>query len=362
MSWFSMVAELGINIKPYVQGLFRARSEAKMFGREVAGELKNHLAGAFGVAAILEFTKKTVEFGSAINDLADRLEVSTKGLQEWNYAASQNGAKAEDVVMFFEHIAAAREKALTDDDAAIESFKRLGVAFEDLRKLRTEDIGKKIAEGVRGGDIQKLTGDLREIGGKSATRLVPAFKQGISEAADEANRLGLVMGNSVVAALDRAGDSADRLKKSLMTTAAPALGTLFTRMTQTMELFKAFGANGNWTKLFQTGGGYEFIKFLNSKQAQDIVAANETPTGKELPKSSFDYRPPSVKPKFDNELLGKQVGRLNVDNLAQVGGFIGRAASVNQVVDVARQQLLVQKKIAENTEPSKGGKDTYSYK
>lgn len=39
MSWLRMVAELGLNINPFVQGLLKARTEASAFGNSVGKKL-----------------------------------------------------------------------------------------------------------------------------------------------------------------------------------------------------------------------------------------------------------------------------------------------------------------------------------
>lgn len=351
MSWLSLMAQLGININPYVQGLMRAKGEASKFGNDVGKNLKNSLAGAFGAAAILGFARKTMEFGGQITDLAARLDVSTTALQEWNYAASQNGATADDVTSFFEKLAVAQGNALEGNTEALSSFNRLGVSLKELQSLRAEEIGKKIADTVRTGDIQKVIGDLRDVGGKSATALVAAFKGGLSEAAAEAHELGLIIDKEMIAKMDQLGDRADQLTKNLMGPMATLLGWINAAVSNITKTFQLLGAYSTHWKGFLKGGfDMTFTDFLGTQDAQQIVNAGEGAPGKtEQPRELRKFTPKAKKTKFENDLLGKEVGRLGVDSLAQVGGFLGGAARVNPVVDIARQQLKVQQEIARNT-------------
>jgi hypothetical protein len=353
MSWLKLIAELGININPYVQGLFRARGEAQKFGKDVGKTLSNSLAGAFGVAAVTGLARKTMELGGSLTDLKQRLDVGTTALQEWHYAATQNGAAAEDVTSFFEKIADAQTNALRGNEESLASFQRLGVSLEDLKKLRTDEIAKKIAETVRGGDVQKLTADLKDIGGKSATKLVAAFKGGITEAAAEAHALGQIIEEDLIKQMDDLGDRSDQVLKNLMGPMATMLGWLnkgFTSMTQFFQLLGAYSVQWDWKKF---RFNMSFSEFAGTQEAQAIVKEQNKP---ELPtvRSPGTFTEKAEKAKKETFDKAKEVGRLSADAMASVGGFIGRAGGGNPLLDVARQQLLEQRLIAKNTNP--GGK------
>jgi hypothetical protein len=357
MGFLSLIAQLGININPYVQGLFKARHHAQEFGRDVVGDLKRELAGFFTVGAIYEWGKKTIEFGSQMNDLAERLGTTTTKMQEWNYAAEQNGATSEHVTKFFEDLSVAQTKALDGNEDTIEAFKRLGVSIRNLQTMRTDEIGRKIAETVRHGDVQKLAADLREVGGKGARALITAFKEGIDEAGSDAHRLGLIIEENVIKSLDEAGDAVDRLKRKMVTLSAPIVSGISKDINSTLSLISAYFQHFKGAKGFDQ----DFITFLNSREAQKIVADVENPPSEKqkLPKEIRKFTPP--KQPFDNNLLGEKIGRIASDSLAAVGGFVGNSANAANVVDIARQQLLVQKTIAKNTEPKNQSADKFSY-
>lgn len=357
MGLLSLIAELGININPYVQGLFRARGEASKFGRDVGSQLKNSLAGAFGAAAVLGFARKTIEFGGQISDLAARLDTSTDSLQEWNYAATQNGAAAQDVTAFFERLAGAKQEALKGDKEALGLFQEFGVAVKDLENLRTDQLGKRIADAVKAGDIQQLSGSLRELGGKSSTKLATAFKAGIGEAAAEARELGQVLDEEVIMKMDQLGDRQAQVMTTLMGPMATFLGwlnTALTKITQTFQLLGAFSTKISAKDLFTPGAlAAKFGAFANSAEAQAIVAESDGPQKGTAPGDKFrDLSKAKKATEANKSLKSEALGRLSTDSLASIGGFVGRASSAgNQMLTVAQKSLKEQEKIAENTKP-----------
>lgn len=364
MSWLSLVAQLGININPFTQGLMKAKAEASTFGTSVAGSLKGKLAGAFTIGAAVAAGKSAMDFAGHIKDLSDRLDVSTDTLQEWNFAATQTGANADNVAQFFEHIAASQDKALEGNEEAIANFKKFGVTIKDLENMRVEGIGKKIAAAVHGGDIQQLSGSLKELGGKSATMLAAAFKGGMEDMARDAHDFGLVIDSEIINKTDEFGDRLGLLKTRLMVMTSGILAFIN-------------GAMGGMAKWITLIGGYlaewdskafrfkkTFGEYKNSPEARELTKDFDGPAATPAAQPSARKFSPKTKDKkssFDSDLLGKQVGRLNVDSLASIGGFVGNAANANPVVDLARQQLEQQKKIAKNTEPKPGSGDKFSY-
>jgi hypothetical protein len=225
MAFLSLIARLGLNASGFEQGLRRSQSMSRRIGADISSSLKGHLAAAFGTAAIIQATRKTIEYGSQINDLSKRLGVSTDALQEFDFAAKQNGGTLEQMAGFLERIAVARSKALGGDAKALAAFGAFGVGAEDLRRSRSEDIARTIGRGLGGGDIQQLMPALRELGGRGAGSLVATLQQ-LDELRAEFERLGLAISPENIAALDAAGDSLARLAALMRSELAPAVAFL----------------------------------------------------------------------------------------------------------------------------------------
>lgn len=215
MAQLSLMARLGLDGSGYFLGMKRAEGSAKNLSHEFNSNLKGAIAGAFGTFALIEYTKKTIEFASHLNDLSDRTDVSTDALQEWGFAAKQNGSNIDEVVSFFEKLGAAREKALGGSQQDIAWFKKLGVATDDLKKKRLEGIGLQVGKTIQNGDVQNLIGALKGVGGKGAGALVPTFKSDLEEMAKAAREAGAIMKLETIEKLDAFGDELDVLAMRL---------------------------------------------------------------------------------------------------------------------------------------------------
>ena len=219
MAFLSIMARLGMDATGFQAGIKQAQSASAGLSKSLNSNLKGAIAGAFGTGAIIAAAHKTIEYAGHIQDLSERLDVSTTALQEFEHAAMLTGSSLDEVASFFEKMNSARDEALAGNEQMIESFARLGVNMTALRTLRAEDIFKKIGGSVQAGNPQELIGALRGVGGKSAGALIPAFKFGLDEAAKAAS----VISPEDIAALDEAGDKFSLLAKVVKTQLAPAL-------------------------------------------------------------------------------------------------------------------------------------------
>lgn len=186
--------------------------------------IKGQLAAAFSVGAITALAKKTIEYAGHLTDLADRLKVSTDYLQEMQYVVKQNGASVEDLTATFEKLGEARINALRGDVKAQQNFASLGVSMGDLQTKGTQGILDTIAgtfKQLGNNDVIKTA--FKEIGGKGAGVLVPAFIDGIDEGRQKARDAGVVMSAEAAMQLDAIGDKFDAIGIQLMTGIAPAI-------------------------------------------------------------------------------------------------------------------------------------------
>lgn len=272
----SLLATLGLNISNFTRGLGDAKSHASRTGKEIASALGDEISGRLksfaSFTAIEEAMRRSIEYGSKINDLSLRLGVSTDALQEWDHALKMNGGSLDSAAGFFEKLAIARKKALEGSDDQINAFKQLGVTVGDLKSKRIEDIAAQIAGAFETGDPQRLVASLREVGGKGAGEMIPTFVAGFRDLQQEAQQLGLVIREDVIGGLDDMGDQIDTIKTRLISVVAP--------------IAEVFGRGANllldalqWIMNVFTGLGYTFIaqimddpkKLLNPKAMYEIM-------------------------------------------------------------------------------------------
>lgn len=256
----SLRAYLGLDGSGFARGLNKARSEAQHFGKDFAREMAASFAAAFGTAAIVESMKRTLEYAHNLENLSKRLGVTTTALQEFEEAAREGGSSLDAVATFFAHLNKAREEAVGGNEQLLQQFSRFGIELSNLKTDKVEDLFRKIAEGVQHGDVQSLSAALQEIGGRGATDLIPAFVNGLDEAAKHIREIGGLLGEDVVKTLAEANKKVDELKLRLRALAAE----------QTSLLVRA----GNWVVDDE----------LRRMQQRKIVAQGALSLAKELRK------------------------------------------------------------------------------
>lgn len=231
----SLIATLGLNATQLRQGLNAAVGYARTTGKQIAGAMSYRLENAVGrlaknqfaqfasAAAVGEAIRRTIEYGGRVQDLSNRLGISTTAVQEWDYALKQSGSSIESAAGFFDRLATSRKKALAGDENMVNSFRALGVSIDDLKSKRLEDVGAQIARAFEAGDPQALIADLREIGGRGAGEMVSAFAGGFGQLIDEAREAGVIIEDSIIAKLDEAGDRFSRMGSQIKAGLAPAI-------------------------------------------------------------------------------------------------------------------------------------------
>ena len=176
------------------------------------------VVGAISTAAIAlggAFAKGTMDvsdYGSEVNDMSQKLNMSAKGFQEWRYILGQSGV---DIGVLQGGMKKLSESAV----AGSESFKTLGISQEELSSLSTEELFNKtitqLSDMEAGNERTALAADLF---GRSATELLPILNSGadgIEEMRKQAEDYGLVMSDEAVKASDDFGDSVSLMQQTL---------------------------------------------------------------------------------------------------------------------------------------------------
>lgn len=213
----SLLAVLGLNTAPFRGSLQQSVADAKLAGSQMRsalgekiGEKLPFLTAAGGATAALtaleEMIRQSIEWADKIDNISNRLGISTEAVQLWDHALKQDGSSIEAATGFFEKLAIARQKALQGSDKEVEAFSRLGVSMSNLSSMRVEDIAAEIARAFQSGDPQKLIADLRAVGGKGAGELVAAFRNGLGELVAPGQSVVQVVSDEDIARLKEAGD------------------------------------------------------------------------------------------------------------------------------------------------------------
>lgn len=133
-------AQLGLDTTEFKKGISEAKNSLK--------ELKEYLPEALSAAAFYELIKSSLEFSRQIVDVANANEVATASVLELSKALEENGGRAENTGKIYAGFTAKVSLAAQGNEAAQESFNRLGVTLNDLRHLSEQDLFEKTVSGL----------------------------------------------------------------------------------------------------------------------------------------------------------------------------------------------------------------------
>jgi hypothetical protein len=223
MGILSMLFRIGADTTDFEIGAKRVQSlgdkMAKTFKRDVASAF----AGVFVADRLVDFGLQAIRVSGQISDLSKQLGVSAEFLQEIKFAAELSGSSLDSFSSSIEKIQIARTKALGGNDELVKAFESLGVSSEQLKSSRIEDIFIQIGKAFEGeANPEKLLEAFIQLAGRGGGALIPAMVSGLSDAADQAHRLGLIMSQEVVNSMDEANDRLDILKAK----ATAGIGTI----------------------------------------------------------------------------------------------------------------------------------------
>lgn len=215
----NLTAELGLDGKAFALGLNQAKGSALSFAKD----LKGQVAGAFAVAASVQGLKAAAEFASKIQDLSDATDIETDSLQKLDYAAAVTGGSLEQLAKSMKFLAKARAEALKSPGGeASKDFASIGISGEYLKN--TKDLITLMNDVSKGFQDADMNADMLVVAtrllGKNAESVLPALRNGLKEAADEAERLGLIIAPKTIKNLDTYGDEWTQFGKKMKGAAA----------------------------------------------------------------------------------------------------------------------------------------------
>jgi len=168
---------------------------------------------AIGVTQMKQLAKEAIRTANDLGDIAAKLGISTKALQEFQFAANQSGVRVEALNMGLQRFGRRAAEAAHGTGEAKDAIKQLGVQLKDSNgNLRTtEDLFTDALNA-----IAKVPNELER--NALAFKLFDSEGVGIVNMAEnfdklrkEAQRLGLVLDDEVIERADSLQDSFDAL-------------------------------------------------------------------------------------------------------------------------------------------------------
>lgn len=179
----SLLATLGLNVKPFERGLHDAQHAAKEAGGNIGESLSEFGTKALAGFSLVSLVESAVEAAERIKTLSNEFRVSTDTIQVWDKGAKKAGMTAEDVGNAFNRLKKAREQAIGDGATAgkfLEAFGSFGIGLGDLKNSATST--EEIMDRIRGASAaHPITAEEdvagMELMGKSGARMLSALEQ-----------------------------------------------------------------------------------------------------------------------------------------------------------------------------------------
>jgi len=361
MAIFSLLAKLGLDGTAFETGLKRSQSLAKGIGREISGTL----ATVFTVDKLAQFGMEAINTAGKLNDLSTQLGVSAKFLQEMKFAADMGGSSLDDVAGALEKITIARGKALGGDQGLLDSFARFGITAKEIKSAKIEDIFLKIGKAFEGdSNPQNLLPAFRELAGKGAGSLIPAMAQGLGDAADQAQRLGMVMSDDVIESLDEANDRVEIMSKTM----TAGMGTLISQgLVPVLNFFDRIGAAMTTLHTLQMEAFkdlkfgsplqmkyFKSLGFAYSQAVQSYIATGEEQDAELAARRQARENRAATRRKVMIEPEGPTktiaISAATGDQLAKTGGFTAFQTNMDRYFGAVKTQAQDIRDIARNTQ------------
>lgn len=235
----------GADTKDFQKGLSSAQRQTNKF----ADVFKNKFVGLLGAAAIAGTTKKIIEFGASIGDVADRLGVGTEFLQKFQYAASQNGVASNEASIALQRFTRRVAEAKAKGGPLKETLDRLGISLNDSQgnakssEQVFQDFGKALSRMSDPADKLRTAFQFLDTEGAKLTQLFRDGVPTIAEYGKEAEKLGLIVKDDQVKALQEASGAMEEMGKSFMgflATGAKPISIAIKGLSAMLNSFTAF--------------------------------------------------------------------------------------------------------------------------
>lgn len=196
------------------------------------------LGGAAVVGAMVRGARAAIEYGDAIGKAASKSGIAAADFQALAYAAKMSDVEMGSLSTSLRVMQTNISEAASGSKSATAALNGVGLSVAQLRGMQPEQQFQAIAEQIsRIKDPADRARAATELFGRAGADLLPMFEQGASgirKATDEARRLGLILSNEQLQALQTADDAIKRLDTSFSNLArtltarvAPALSRFF---------------------------------------------------------------------------------------------------------------------------------------
>lgn len=225
------VKKIAKELKLEEQEAKRLNTAVKKLSRGLAADFKKACqAGTVALAAVsggtVALIKRAQDVADRIDDMSNKIGISQKGFQEWDYLLGQNGAKIESLQMGFKTLSKQIVSASTGVKTSAKIFDTLGISVYDTNgKLKNqEQVFNEVVTALQkmpeGAQKAKIANDLL---GRSGSELMPLFNatsEQLARQRAEYKKLGIEISDEAINAGNKFGDSMEKINSAAASAAA----------------------------------------------------------------------------------------------------------------------------------------------
>lgn len=246
MEIFKLFGRILVDDKEAQDSISKTDKKAQTLGDRFKKGIKT--AGKWGAAivagaavaggAMLGAANKAAESTDRIDKLSQKIGISRKAFQEWDFILSQSGTDIEKMQNGLKTLVQRMDESATGVGEGAETFKELGLSATDSAgKMKSqeqmfEETVKTLQGMPEGADKSRLA---FEMFGRAGTELMPLLNGAagsVDEMKKKAEELGLVLSDDAIDSGVKFTDTMDQLKRS-MGTAFTQIGVTVMPMLQT---------------------------------------------------------------------------------------------------------------------------------
>jgi lambda family phage tail tape measure protein len=364
-----LAVKLGIDTVEFTKGLDEAQKKSREFQQNQKALAKQAKADAEALQSIMLATTGIVtavgiatvaafRHADEISDTAKAFDLNVESLLAVQSALKSSGGEAENFVNIFSKLASNQEAAQTGNESMRESFAKLGIAGEEVDKLKIDELFKRIAKELANTeDATKRNAIAMEIFGKGV--------KGVNWA-DFIDKYKEFSDPTLAASIEKNAEAWGKIEiaikniSMLMQTIAAPMADMVNDSFKIAENFKKM-------ELEQYGIASIFALMFAPKAIRDYPVAENKPekfTGQEFPQKKMyegDYAVKLKKQVDLEEKLQSQLTKQNQEHQKRVGILSESIAAQSKELSLQMQihsmsaddYEIAQKKLQLNNEISK---------
>lgn len=206
------------SIRVFFGGDVSALKASVATARSIVAPFAKEIAAIGSVGAFVGLAKQAVGLASNLTDVSTQLGINVTSLQALQAAAINTGVAENELAMALQRTRLFAQEAAEGGEKQLEVLRKLGINAQLFASVPLDKKFELIAKAARDSRDQSeafnAVADIfgAKVGPKMTTLLNEAAR-GMGTLSKEAKDAGLVMEESTIAALDRAGDAIEAFKK-----------------------------------------------------------------------------------------------------------------------------------------------------